>query len=849
MFVRVQQLNALSSRLHQLGLSADAYRAARRVLAEPLRALAQLRLLHNLAPRVARRDTGANGEFLGQLFGGMMPNVAPPPWWSNDISGASPIGPCAPTGVIDVHAMHRLALTVAAAADGDAALHEQAMDRLASLWDRAAVLDALSHRALHGDDDLRRGLARYGVEPGLLGEPLMPGYDPWVPGGPSGPGGPLGPDDGPLGPGIPGGPGFPGGPGIPGGPGGPGGPHGPHGPGDPCLDQMDLCRRLVLAGSKLLKPGPLPISTFADSIAAIVPPSACAGETISIIGTGFPPTKPSDWTVLLDTTPLTVVSWSATKIDVLVPANAKSGCIGFRNETTESAIQNTLADRREGFAQVSEGLACLGLPSVDPPVMTLAKSGAPCTGKNLFMGSAPEIDEFLVNGGTLVDVEPGAPIVLSWSVRNATDISIRAVSGVGPTPMIDEPAPPAATPGLVAGSRDIGPWNGNMPSSDTYQLTARNRCGLVQADVIVRLRRKPALKVRGMELLQAIQRPDPLVPGAPPTDTPVRLVARRRTVLRVYVESGLTGGFIYGGQPDEFQITGTVDLASSAGLGKSGILPLPKNAFAKPTPSRADMQALEFELPWANLVGGVHLTVKVSAAVADWGAGPGYVANSTMSATFHNRRHLTLVRLRVADLTQGLTQPSVAAWQGDMIGAKDRYPVAEDKFIEAIAPGFDAISTSHNLGDKAGWEDLIDDIDDIADDFTDLGQIWVAIVPQGMGYSLNGIAHPFSDNWWPASDDHRVMVVQTGLSATYAHEMAHTLDVGHANCGGPEEDSLDGRLPVGTESNTLGRRMSDGALFAPGWSELMSYCTPPSGQYQDRWPSIALWDILFDQLP
>ena len=46
----------------------------------------------------------------------------------------------------------------------------------------------------------------------------------------------------------------------------------------------------------------------------------------------------------------------------------------------------------------------------------------------------------------------------------------------------------------------------------------------------------------------------------------------------------------------------------------------------------------------------------------------------------------------------------------------------------------------------------------------------------------------------------------------------------------------------------------------PGWSELMSYCTPAGGLYDmatntskpgvrdDRWPSVALWNILFNKL-
>jgi hypothetical protein len=617
---------------------------------------------------------------------------------------------------------------------------------------------------------------------------------------------------------------------------------------------MDLCRRLVLAGSRLLKPGPLPVSTNANGITSIEPPSACVDAQIAIVGS-FAPTQPPNVTVLLDSTPLTVVSWSSTRIIVIVPANAKAGCIGFRNETTEAAIKNALQDRAEGFAQVSEGLACLGLPPIEAPVLTVAPSRAPCNGLNLFLGTVPEIDAFLANGDVQVDVEPGAPILLSWAVRNATQVRIRQLGTVGPPAVIDAPVPAAATPTAVNGSSNIGPWNGTTPLDENYQLTAVNACGQATAQVTVRLRRRPALKIRGMELIQAIQRPDPLVTPTPATvGGPVRLAARRRTVLRVYTESGLTGGFVYGGQPNELQITGSVDLAVSVGVGQTGINPIGGLSFAKPSASRTDLQTLEFELPWDRLNGGVHLTVSVRPANPAWGSGVGYEVKSTMSAQFQPRTHLTLVRLRVFDAKRNLQAPSIATWQASMVGSKDRYPVAEDQYIEAIAPGFDVITTTRNLDDKADWEELIDDVDDIADGFTDFGQIWVALTPRRSAYSLNGIAHAFSDNSWPATDQHRVMVVQRGKPASYAHEMSHTLGVGHANCGAIEKDSADSRLPGGgTEAGTLGRRMSTATLFGPGWSELMSYCTPSAGtpapgNYQDRWPSVALWDILFDLL-
>jgi hypothetical protein len=75
--------------------------------------------------------------------------------------------------------------------------------------------------------------------------------------------------------------------------------------------------------------------------------------------------------------------------------------------------------------------------------------------------------------------------------------------------------------------------------------------------------------------------------------------------------------------------------------------------------------------------------------------------------------------------------------------------VAEDQFIEHIAPGFDAIATSYNLGDKAGWEDLIDDI---AGDFPDLGKSISTSFPAasaaGHGFWLESMPRELEDLAW-----------------------------------------------------------------------------------------------------
>ena len=120
------------------------------------------------------------------------------------------------------------------------------------------------------------------------------------------------------------------------------------------------------------------------------------------------------------------------------------------------------------------------------------------------------------------------------------------------------------------------------------------------------------------------------------------------------------------------------------------------------------------------------------------------------------------------------------------------------------------------------------------------------------------LSHAANDRPWPLENDRRCFLAQARLRATFAHEMAHTLGVGHAPCTDPGKkfpEGIDPNLPGATEPGVFGWRPSDGKLMPPNWSELMSYCTPTPtfgdgtvAIYDDRWPSVALWNILLDQL-
>ena len=93
----------------------------------------------------------------------------------------------------------------------------------------------------------------------------------------------------------------------------------------------------------------------------------------------------------------------------------------------------------------------------------------------------------------------------------------------------------------------MGTFDGNQSADAVYQITATNPCGTAQSSVRVSLRTAPALSVAGVEVVQTIQRFSLTNSGQ---NNSVALVANKRTIARVYVDSGIRNNFDYGAGPN-----------------------------------------------------------------------------------------------------------------------------------------------------------------------------------------------------------------------------------------------------------------------------------------------------------
>lgn len=733
-----------------------------------------LEILYQDLPGVFAGDHGATDSFRGVLERGAgLP--APPGMPATPPAGYTPIPdgggmPCPPRFFIRPDRVLYITQGAATVAQGDATVLGVYLQAITNFWDRARWLDRLYRSALDGVDGTGRD--RLGEMLRVVWRDVRPpdsGFFP-VPDGPW----PPGPDDGPPWPPPPDGPplDWP--------PKGPGGPPGL--PMDPCEFHFDLCRRLVAAGAAQLGPMP-PESTYITGITGIAPATACAGETVTIHGTGFPPTQPANVTVVIGSTVMPVVSWASTAIVIRIPAGTKAGCVAFRNETLEGERQKVYHRNEDARAQMAEGLACLGLPP--PPLESLPyrASKAPCFGFNYFAGTLPEIDSFLVNGLDSLAVQPNTVLTASWQVRNATTIRIRRSSPNGPFVDVTNPPGNAFT---------IGPFTGNQPVDAVYELTATNRCGVVTATVDVRLRRIPKLVIEGMEVTQGIQvfwRPGVAWNSLPS-------IGGKDTIVRVYVSVDMLG-FMNDQLPN---VTGTLTVGGTKLTPINGITPTTAAGNPFITARRRDQidrtqtnHTLNFRIPAALANGSRTLNARVVAPVVE-SVTP--TAVQFLSWTWTNETALPVRYVRVRDSRPAPagtgTMPTDAQARFTVDRAFDLMPSPPTNIAAAWLPTW---ATTSNFAAAAGPSGLLAELDDQHDcSAWEWLWAWTGLTdcPDDDHAYWVGVTTPFNRGLAGTPGNTAVACIHLVANGqadiprtTPAHEIAHNLGLLHVNraCG------------------------------------------------------------------
>jgi hypothetical protein len=338
----------------------------------------------------------------------------------------------------------------------------------------------------------------------------------------------------------------------------------------------------------------------------------------------------------------------------------------------------------------------------------------------------------------------------------------------------------------------------------------------------------PVPIITAIEVIQAIQKVDNSVP----------LVAGHRTVVRAYISSGSSTPL--------GNITGRIDFTSFAPNGTQTSLfatPLNGPITASVTPNRdSQNDSLNFEVP-IMLTHDV-LRIEVHAWVGAV-APPGGETVRICGIEFQQRKKQELLPLLIQDTRTTAPVPpipNITDFFASMQGAIDRLPLADPR---SANPGFllsraRTIPFSGDLTQKSGFQALLSDITHLIFWLEgDAGGTRAAITANNSNYAINGIST--GGQFLNALS----FVAQSGLQETFAHELAHTFGIRHAPRCTSSSDGIDSRLPGGTED--VGFHVAQNTLIPRNRGELMSYSGDASRcSGASRWPSIALWSIIYD---
>ncbi len=195
--------------------------------------------------------------------------------------------------------------------------------------------------------------------------------------------------------------------------------------------------------------------------------------------------------------------------------------------------------------------------------------------------------------------------------------------------------------------------------------------------------------------------------------------------------------------------------------------------------------------------------------------------------------------------------PSDAEFFAALQGARVRFPVPDGGWQIRVHPGMRSIRSDNDLSTEDGWDDLLEDLDDVAGDASDSwDHRWVGLLPAkqpgGPVFKINGNARiEITDRPWPLANDYLVMAVVAGSPSSFAHELGHTFGLDHSGCppGGDRMPKyIDYSLPMYIED--YGLDVFSGQTFKRlEAGEVMSYCTG-----EGRWTSIMVWERLIDKL-
>jgi hypothetical protein len=747
--------------------------------------------------------------------------------------------------------------------------------------------------------------ALVGGGPQGLEEELQAGLDPgmpWIgqPGGDPGWAGYQPDPDSPLGPGDPWG-----------GWGGRPGDWQPPPPPDPgsCQGLREACEAMLIEQANVgLPPVPMPPrpSAWSDTIDSIEMLGHCAGDRIIIHGHDFGNIQSPNVELVMNVggscAVVQPVSWSDTRIEVLLPPGARSGPVGFYNPAQQEAEIGRYNSEAGTFNSAARGMMaaskCIGAPldlDLFPAILQMRVPCAPVGDHNWIEAGLPVIGSFYAATdtaeGDFIPVDPDDVLILRWNVETAETIVITRVSATGP------PVPDSID--VNSSALVLGPAGHSAPTTFIYRLSAANICGTVSAEVSILASKRPRLEIEAIEVTQSIQT----------MDHDVKLIRHKPTVVRVYASHGLDGFTTENTVPGlkgRLRIVANgvppspwFDPVNGADT-QSPDPPLPVLGASINLPAEVDRKitnhTLNFVVPEGRCEGTLGFEVEVR--VDDFGVPEGRqgfderVNRTFEDFTFHARKPLKLrfIPARVILNADNTSITQIAGFSNPPTDAQCRDFLTEAlKFLPSTAADImrleghevvieggrvvirtPAIEVPINVGPMEFPIDLgflpINTESVTYDVHANAILEWYGVLKGCDFVDLLGLACPANDDefwvilapvtgvWGRAHWAAAVCITPMDLTSA-AHEIAHTLDQEHliADCSG-------GGTPVSSDPISDPDNWEDGGEIVPekivpfdvirnttvindnsGVWDLMSYCPT-------RWTHAERWEMLFDKI-
>ncbi len=554
--------------------------------------------------------------------------------------------------------------------------------------------------------------------------------------------------------------------------------------------------------------------THADGITSVSSGQICTGQTIVISGNGFGATPPAHISLLLPSedgcreVDVPSSTWSDTEIRVVAPDWARAGCIGFLDKDAQerhNSYRRGLRARSDAMAKTLSNCGVRRSVSMRP--RRDRTPCPPCTGSNYLRVGVPVIRRFLLNHRAVALALPTENLTLTWEVDNADTIRIRRVGAAGPAVDVTNPA---------GTSLNLGSSGATGLAEHRYRLAATNACGSVEADVVVKVAVEPRIRITGFEVTQGIQH----FGRTGKTDNSVDCAVGKSTVLRLYAETDIAGF-------NNDQIPGAVGELHMMPAGRGywdPYIPASNNPVVVRAPGNIDRadesHTFNFMIPASRVTGELRFAFRVS--VPDFGGRSGAFGRDVGdSKSFINIKTLDVVCVRY---TWNGSTPSLADVRGEVLSIRPLMPVSDVRFW-IPQPEDEVVTTPHNLGTDDGLFDAFDDLEDLADEYEDNGEYWVAMSAgfnRGVGWDRRQICY-------------------VGNRIKTSHELGHAHKLNHVDIGGaadPYDDHDDGAKVLDIPFDSSAMDVPADPNAGTGINDLMGYGNP-------RWSSSITWGRIF----